>query len=343
MYLKSIKAYGFKSFADKIDIELNNNITAIVGPNGSGKSNIVDAVKWVLGEQSVKTLRGTGSMSDVIFAGSKSRPAHNRASVTLVFDNTDHYLNSEFTEVEVKRVVYQSGENEYYINNSKVRLKDIVNLFLDTGVGNDSLNIISQRRIEAIVDSKPLERRVIFEEAACVLKYKKRKEESIRKLEKTNDNLEKLNLLIEELDKTVKPLKEQSEKAIKFNDLKEELKNIEISLIAKDITDINEKYTKIKESIKELEEESIDITNSNKEDLANIELKKLELLKLDEEFNKKNNELLATVEQLSDLQSEKQITLERQKFELSKDSIANNLINLKEEQLNLEKTIEFAT
>lgn len=342
MYLKSIKAYGFKSFADKIDIELNNNITAIVGPNGSGKSNIVDAVKWVLGEQSVKTLRGTGSMSEVIFAGSKSRPAHNRASVTLIFDNSDHYLNSEFGEVEVKRVVYQSGENEYYINNSKVRLKDIVNLFLDTGVGNDSLNIISQRRIEAIVDSKPLERRVIFEEAACVLKYKKRKEESIRKLEKTNDNLEKLNLLIEELDKTVKPLKEQSEKAIKFNDLKEELKNIEISLIAKDITDINEKYTKIKESIKALEEESIDITNSNKEDLANIELKKLELLKLDEEFNKKNNELLATVEQLSNLQSEKQITLERQKFELSKDSITNNLINLKEEQLNLEKATAIA-
>lgn len=339
MYLKSIKAYGFKSFADKIDIELNNNITAIVGPNGSGKSNIVDAVKWVLGEQSVKTLRGTGSMSDVIFTGSKTRPAHNRASVSLVFDNTDHYLNSDFSEVEVKRVVYQSGENEYYINNSKVRLKDIINLFLDTGVGNESLNIISQRRIESIVDSKPIERRVIFEEAACVLKYKKRKEESIRKLEKTNDNLDKLNLLIDELDKTVKPLKEQSEKALKYNDLKEELKNIEISLIAKDITDINEKYTKIKDKIKSLEEESVDITNSNKEDLANIELKKLEVLKIEEEFNKKNNELIATVEQLSNLQSEKQITLERQKFELSKDSISNNLIKLKEEQMSLEKNI----
>ena len=339
MYLKSIKAYGFKSFADKIDIELNNNITAIVGPNGSGKSNIVDAVKWVLGEQSVKTLRGTGSMSDVIFTGSKTRPAHNRASVSLVFDNTDHYLNSDFSEVEVKRVVYQSGENEYYINNSKVRLKDIINLFLDTGVGNESLNIISQRRIESIVDSKPIERRVIFEEAACVLKYKKRKEESIRKLEKTNDNLDKLNLLIDELDKTVKPLKEQSEKALKYNDLKEELKNIEISLIAKDITDINEKYTKIKDKIKSLEEESVEITNSNKEDLANIELKKLEVLKIEEEFNKKNNELIATVEQLSNLQSEKQITLERQKFELSKDSISNNLIKLKEEQMSLEKNI----
>ncbi len=343
MYLKSIKAYGFKSFADKIDIELNNNITAIVGPNGSGKSNIVDAVKWVLGEQSVKTLRGTGSMSDVIFTGSKTRPAHNRASVSLVFDNTDHYLNSDFSEVEVKRVVYQSGENEYYINNSKVRLKDIINLFLDTGVGNESLNIISQRRIESIVDSKPIERRVIFEEAACVLKYKKRKEESIRKLEKTNDNLDKLNLLIDELDKTVKPLKEQSEKALKYNDLKEELKNIEISLIAKDITDINEKYTRIKDKIKSLEEESVEITNSNKEDLANIELKKLEVLKIEEEFNKKNNELIATVEQLSNLQSEKQITLERQKFELSKDSISNNLIKLKEEQMSLEKNIAIIT
>ena len=340
MYLKSIKAYGFKSFADKINIELNDNITAIVGPNGSGKSNIVDAVKWVLGEQSVKTLRGTGSMSDVIFTGSKTRNAHNRASVSLVFDNTDHYLNSGFNEIEVKRVVYQSGENEYYINNSKVRLKDIINLFLDTGVGNESLNIISQRRIESIVDSKPQERRVIFEEAASVLKYKKRKEESLRKLDKTNDNLDKLNLVIEELEQTVVPLKEQSEKAIKYNDLKEELKNIEISLIAKDITEINEKYTETKEKIKTLEEESVEITNSNKEDLANIELKKLEIIKVEEKLNKKNTELLETIESLSDVQSEKQITLERQKFSISKDDITNNLIVLKEEKLAIEKNID---
>ena len=340
MYLKSIKAYGFKSFADKINIELNNNITAVVGPNGSGKSNIVDAVKWVLGEQSVKTLRGTGSMSDVIFTGSKTRGAHNRASVSLTFDNSDHYLNSEFNEIEVKRVVYLSGENEYFINNTKVRLKDIINLFLDTGVGNESLNIISQRRIESIVDSKPIERRVIFEEAASVLKYKKRKEESLRKLDKTNDNLEKLNLVIEELDTTVKPLKEQSEKAIKYNDLKEELKNIEISLVAKDITDINAKYTEIKDKIKTLEEESIEITNSNKEDLANIELKKLEIIKVEEKLNKKNSELLETIEKLSEVQSEKQITLERQKFSLSKDDISNNLIVLKEEKLALEKNID---
>ena len=339
MYLKSIKAYGFKSFADKINIELNDAITAIVGPNGSGKSNIVDAVKWVLGEQSVKTLRGATSMADVIFTGSKTRDAHNRAMVSLTFDNSDHYLNSDFAEIEVKRVVYQSGENEYYINNAKVRLKDVINLFLDSGVGNDSLNIISQRRIESIVDSKPIERRVIFEEAACVLKYKKRKEESLRKLEKTNDNLSKLNLVIEELEKTVTPLKEQCEKARKYNDFKEELKNIEISIIAKDITDINEKYTRIKEEIKNLEDESVAITSANKEDLANIELKKLELLKVEEQLNNKNSEQIALVKEIADLQSEKQITLERKKLELSKDEISSRLITLKEEELDLEKRI----
>ena len=138
MHLKNIRAFGFKSFADKIDLE----------PNGSGKSNIVDAVRWVLGEQSVKSLRGSDTMSDVIFSGSKSRPAHTRAYVSLVFDNSDHYLNSEFNEIEVKRVIYNTGENEYFVNNSKVRLKDVTDLFLDTGAGNDSFNIISQGSVK---------------------------------------------------------------------------------------------------------------------------------------------------------------------------------------------------
>lgn len=175
MYLKSIRAYGFKSFADKIDLEIKKGITAIVGPNGSGKSNIVDAVRWVLGEQSVKSLRGTDAMSDVIFSGSKTRQPQTRAYVALVFDNTDHYLNSDFTEIEVKRVIYNTGENEYYINNSKVRLKDITDLFLDTGAGNDSFNIISQGSVADIISSKPEARRTIFEDAAGVLKYKKEK------------------------------------------------------------------------------------------------------------------------------------------------------------------------
>ena len=340
MYLKSIRAYGFKSFADKINIELNNNITCVVGPNGSGKSNIVDAVKWVLGEQSVKSLRGNGSMSDVIFTGSKTRKELNRASVALVFDNTDHYLKTDFEEVEVKRVVYQSGENEYYINNAKVRLKDITDLFLDTGIGNESLNIISQRKIEEIVDSKPQDRRTIFESAAKVLKYKKRKEESLRKLDKTNDNLDKLKLVIDELETSVEPLREQSDKARKYNDFKSELENIEISLVAHDITEINDEYVKTKDQIKSLEDESIEITNSNREDLANIELKKLEIIKLDEQINNKNKELLDLTESLSNLQSEKQITLERQKFDISSDDIKNNLITLKEEELSLQKSLD---
>ena len=222
MYLKGIKANGFKSFASKIELNLDKGITCIVGPNGSGKSNIVDAVRWVLGEQSVKTLRGTGSMSDIIFSGSKSRNAMNRASVSLIFDNTDHYLNSEFNEIEVKRVVYRTGENEYYLNNVKVRLKDITELFIDSGASKESYNIISQGSVDEIVNSKPESRRIIFEEASGVLKYKKHKEESLRKLEKANENLERVDLLINELNTTLEPLKEQSIKAKKYLDYKKD-------------------------------------------------------------------------------------------------------------------------
>ena len=172
MQLKSIKAYGFKSFADKIEIEIKDGITGIVGPNGSGKSNIVDAVKWVLGEQSVKVLRGANAMSDVIFQGSASRKPLTRASVTLVFDNSDHYLNSDLAEIEIKRIVYSSGENEYLLNNSRVRLRDITDLFLDSGAGKEAFSIISQGRIGEILNGKPEDRRAIIEEAAGVLKYK---------------------------------------------------------------------------------------------------------------------------------------------------------------------------
>ena len=176
MYLKSIRAQGFKSFADKLDLEINPGITGIVGPNGSGKSNIVDAVRWVLGEQSVKSLRGQNNMTDCIFSGSESREPQNRAMVALVFDNSDHYLHSDFKEVEIKRIVYSTGENEYFINNARVRLKDVTDLFIDSGAGTNAFNIISQGNVTDIVNSKSSDRRVIFESAAGVLKYKKRKE-----------------------------------------------------------------------------------------------------------------------------------------------------------------------
>ena len=175
MYLKQIKINGFKSFADKITLDLEKGITGIVGPNGSGKSNIVDAIRWVLGEQSIKSLRGDGNMTDVIFQGSKSRNPSNSASVTLVFDNSDHSLKIDFLEVSIKRTIYKTGENEYFINNEKVRLKDITELLIDSGSAKESFSIISQGDISNVLSTKPEDRRIIFESAAGVLKYKKRK------------------------------------------------------------------------------------------------------------------------------------------------------------------------
>ncbi|MBE6154168.1 MAG: chromosome segregation protein SMC [Firmicutes bacterium] len=339
MHLKSIRAFGFKSFADKIDLEIKDGITAIVGPNGSGKSNIVDAVRWVLGEQSVKSLRGSDTMSDVIFSGSKTRPAHNRAYVSLVFDNSDHYLNSEFKEVEIKRVIYNTGENEYYINNSKVRLKDVTDLFLDTGAGNDSFNIISQGSVSDIINSKPEARRVIFEDAAGVLKYKKRKEVSLKKLEKTKENLFRVKLVIDELEKSVMPLKKQSEVAKKYLSLKDELKSIEIALIASDITNINIDYKKIKTEIETLQKELSKITSNNTEDNTKLEKLKLKHLKLEEAITVKNNEYVGLTENLASLEAEKLVTMERKKYDTNKDKIEEALIKLKEEQLNIKKEI----
>jgi len=175
MYLKEIRAYGFKSFADKTNIEFCKNINGVVGPNGSGKSNIVDAVRWVLGEQSMKSLRGDSSL-DVIFSGSESRRPLNSASVSLVFNNEDKTLPVNFNEVSIKRIAYRTGEQEYYINNERVRLKDITELLTDSGTAKESFNIISQGKIDEILSKKEEDRRVIFEEAAGVLKYKRRKD-----------------------------------------------------------------------------------------------------------------------------------------------------------------------
>ena len=340
MYLKCIRATGFKSFAEKIELDINKGITGVVGPNGSGKSNIVDAVRWVLGEQSVKALRGDGSMTDVIFAGSKSRGAQSRASVSLVFDNTDHYLNSEFNEIEIKRVVYKTGENEYYINNSKVRLKDITDLFLDSGAGKESFNIISQGAVADIINSKAEDRRVIFEEAAGVLKYKKRKEESFRKLEKTNENLARVNLLIDELLMTLTPLKEQSEKAKKYLEFKSDLENIEIALIASDIEKINTEYTKVKDRVKFLNETLENLSLSNTTDSSKVEQLKLLTLKLDNEIEEKNNLVFNLTHEIAELQSKKQITIERQKYEVDGAKLQESILELKEEVLNLSNNID---
>ncbi len=343
MYLKCIRANGFKSFADKIELDINKGITGVVGPNGSGKSNIVDAVRWVMGEQSVKALRGDSGMTDVIFAGSKSRGPQTRASVSLVFDNSDHYLNSEFNEIEVKRVVYKSGENEYYINNTKVRLKDITDLFLDSGAGKESFNIISQGAVADIINSKPEDRRTIFEEAAGVLKYKKRKEESFRKLDKTNENLARVNLLIDELLTTLTPLKEQSEKARKYLDYKDDLENIEIALIASDIEKLNNEYVKVKDRVKYLSEDLERLSLSNTTDSSKVEELKLIGLKLDQTIEEKSNLVFKLTQEIAELQSKKQITIERQKYEVDSSKLEMNILTLKEEVLSLNNSIELAT
>lgn len=337
MYLKSIRAQGFKSFADKLDLEINPGITGIVGPNGSGKSNIVDAVRWVLGEQSVKSLRGQNNMTDCIFSGSESREAQKRAMVALVFDNSDHYLHSDFKEVEIKRIVYSTGENEYFINNARVRLKDVTDLFIDSGAGTNAFNIISQGNVTDIVNSKSSDRRVIFESAAGVLKYKKRKEESLKKLEKTEENLMRIKLVIDELATTVEPLKEQSIVAKKYLNIKDELESIDIALIAKDITDLNLEYTKITEEIKNLKEKLLTLKD-NTED-SKLETLKFRSLELEENLNKKKEELLKVTENLSDLNGEKKLTIERQKYEANNDVLENNLIKLKEKELELNKSI----
>lgn len=340
MYLKSIRANGFKSFADKIELDINKGITAVVGPNGSGKSNIVDAVRWVMGEQSVKALRGDASMSDVIFAGSGSRQALSRAWVSLTFDNTDHYLKSEFNEIEIKRIVYKTGENEYYINNSKVRLKDITDLFLDSGAGKESFNIISQGAVVDVVNSKPEDRRSIFEEAAGVLKYKKRKDESFRKLQKTNENIARVNLLIDELLTTLEPLKQQSIVAQKYLDYKESLEQIEIALLANDITQINVEYNDVKEKVKQLTADIEGMEFDNSSGNSKIDQLKLESLKLDDEIEKKNAEVLKIINEISDLQSKKQITVERKKYEVDDTKLQNNIIALKEEILVINNNVE---
>ncbi len=339
MYLREIKAQGFKSFADKVDFELTSGITGVVGPNGSGKSNVVDAIKWVLGEQSVKSLRGDGNMSDVIFSGSKSRNPLNVASVTLIFDNKDHYLPLNFDEISIKRRVYRDGTNEYFINGEQCRLKDVSDLFLDSGIGRDSFNIISQGKIEEIISTKPSDRRVIFEEAAGVLKYKKRKEEALKKLERTHDNMHRVDDIIGELEVQVGPLKEQREKALKYNETQDELKNIEIALISNDITNINYKYQDSKNKIEILNNEILNLSSNNSTSEAKIELFKTKINEVNEKIKEYQTKLLDLTALVEKINGEKSIILERKKYEVSDSKLHTNILNLKEECLKLETDI----
>ncbi|MDD6272407.1 MAG: AAA family ATPase [bacterium] len=330
MYIKEIIINGFKSFAEKLTIELDKTFTGIVGPNGSGKSNIVDAIKWVLGEQSIKSLRGSNNMTDVIFSGSSSRPASSFASVTIVFDNTSRTLNIDYNEVSVKRVVYRTGENEYYINNDKCRLKDITNLFLDSRSSRESFNIVPQNKIDQILSEKPEERRIIFEDAAGVLKYKKRKEDSLSKLSKTHDNVERINLIISENTENLGPLEKDAKKAREYKAALEELESVEIALIAKDITTCSEQLENSTNRKLKLEEKIAKINSSSTNESTEIEKIKVKILNLDELIKTTSNSIFKINESLIDLSNKKTLMTERNKYDKESEEVKNNIIALKD-------------
>ena len=338
MYLKELRAYGFKSFADKTVIEFGKNINGIVGPNGSGKSNIVDAVRWVLGEQSMKSLRGDTSL-DVIFSGSESRKALNSASITLVFNNEDRTLPIDFNEVSIKRMAFRTGENEYYINNERVRLKDIADLLSESGTAKESFNIISQGKIDEILSHKPEDRRAIFEEAAGVLKYKRRKEEALRKLDKTNQNLNRVNDIISELNTTIVPLEEASKKAKRYIEIKDRLSNIEVAVIAKSISELNFEYQEGKKKIEELENEISGISANTSSYDVDILKYKDKLKNIRDEINAKQLSLIELSKMEEKVTSDIKLLQERNKYKEETGKISNNIIVLKEELLNIKNNL----
>ena len=258
MYLKAIEIAGFKSFAQKINFQFEKGITGIVGPNGSGKSNVADAVRWVLGEQSAKQLRSQ-NMQDVIFAGTQNRKPLGYAYVFITFGNEDHALAIDYDEVTIGRRVYKSGESEYLLNGASCRLKDVQELFFDTGIGKEGYSIIGQGQIDKILSSKPEDRRELFDEAAGIVKFKKRKAVAIRKLEKEEQNFNRVHDILNELERQSVPLLKQSQTAKKYLDYYEQLKKCEINQFLVDSAEVSKSVLKLSEAKKLLEDQLLDL------------------------------------------------------------------------------------
>lgn len=316
MFLKRVELQGFKSFADKTIITFDHDVTGIVGPNGCGKSNINDAIRWVLGEQSAKSLRG-GSMSDVIFSGSQYRSAVNIAEVTLVFNNEKKHFPVDFEEVSITRRLHRNtGEGEYYINKTPCRLKDITNMIMDSGLGRDSLSVISQGNISSFADSKPEDRRPLFEEAAGVAKYKKRKNESLSKLNRTQDNLMRIQDIVEELELRVNPLKRQAKKAELYLEKKKELEQIEVSVIVAEVEALQKEIEEHKNSAFDLgSQKTIAEATIQLEDQKNQDAK-LEISALDKEVHQLQTRFMEVVNEISALDARKVELDEKRKYAL---------------------------
>ena len=333
MYLKRIEMQGFKSFADKTVLEFKPGITTVIGPNGSGKSNISDAIRWVLGEQSMKSLRGAKS-EDIIFAGTQARKSLGFAEVSIVIDNNDNKLPIEYSEVTVTRKIYRSGETGYFINKVPCRLKDILELFMDTGIGKDGYSIIGQGKIDEILSNKSEDRRHIFEEAAGIVKYRTRKQESEKKLEQTKLNLLRINDILAEIEANIEPLKLQSDKAKQFLDLREELKSIEVGLF---IYNINTYKEKLEQLVKDE-----DIITSQKE----AEDSKMEALQASkEELRQVVDDITAQIENMQNIGFESSNKIEKINSEIgiSNERIQNNNANkqrLETEILEVKSRIE---
>lgn len=312
VYLKRIEIAGFKSFADKTVIDFENSVTAVVGPNGSGKSNITEAIRWVLGEQSAKSLRG-GKMPDIIFAGSDSRKPLNVAEVTVLLDNSDHYLPLDYQEISVTRRYRRTGESDFFINKQPCRLKDIQELFLDSGLGKESFSIISQGKVEAIFSSKPEDRRGIFEEAAGVLKYKQRKKTAEQKLFETEDNLSRVQDIIYELQEQLTPLAEQSEIAKKFLQLKEELTQTDIALMITEINVAKKEWEEKQTQLTQFNQELTKLATHIQSQEAVLSEKRKQNAKKDRQIEKGQQSLLALSERLKQAEGQKDVLIERTK------------------------------
>ncbi|MGG4553772.1 chromosome segregation protein SMC [Paenibacillus humicus] len=312
MFLKRIELSGFKSFADKTEMEFVRGITAVVGPNGSGKSNISDGIRWVLGEQSAKSLRG-GKMEDIIFAGSDARKAVNYGEVSLTLDNTDQALPLDFSEVTVTRRVHRSGDSEYMINKQSCRLKDITELFMDTGIGKEAYSIIGQGRIEEILSTRSEDRRGIFEEASGIVKYKSRKRDARRKLDDTEQNLLRIHDLVSELEDQIGPLKEQSEKALRYKELREELKHKEISLYVHQIEKIHENWSEANDKLAKLQEEQLALSTIVSAHDAKLESDRLALRQLEEQIDELQGQLLEYSESFEKSEGFGEVLREREK------------------------------
>ncbi|HFI0579012.1 TPA: chromosome segregation protein SMC [Streptococcus suis] len=339
MYLKSIEMQGFKSFADKTKVVFDRGVTAVVGPNGSGKSNITESLRWALGESSAKSLRG-GKMPDVIFAGTESRKALNYASVVVTLDNSSGFIADKAKEIKVERHIYRSGDSEYLIDGKKVRLRDIHDLFMDTGLGRDSFSIISQGRVEAIFNSKPEERRAIFEEAAGVLKYKTRKKETESKLAQAQDNLDRLDDIIYELDNQVKPLEKQAQTAKKFLELDEQRKALYLDVLVAQLTLGKETLSEKEAELETVKTELTSYYQQRSELEQENQTLKEKRHRLSEQMEREQAVLLDLTKLISDLERKIEVhKLESSQNESSRQEAQERLESMLEKRAGLDQQI----